>query len=77
MSDVVKLALIVTIPPTLTALAALLATLLRTHAIEKKVDDVHELANDRLTKALEEISALKLLSERQRVEIHDTKGITP
>jgi len=35
--------------------------------IEAKVDEVHAIANDRLTKALDEITALRLLVERQRV----------
>lgn len=45
-------------------------------SIEKKVDEVHFVANGRLTEALNEIRDLRLIVERQRVSL-DTKQDHP
>ena len=63
----VILALIAGLPVTLAVILTARHQSSRSTVIEGKVDEVHKLANDRLTKALEEIQALQLLIERQRV----------
>ena len=74
MSPGVEIAIIVTIPSVLTIVSGWV-TAHRTGKIESKVDEVHDMANDRLSKALEKIERLSLLVERQRVEIKDNKEV--
>ena len=74
MTDAIVVAAIVAVPPTLAAVLGWLATRKRNITIEGKVDQVHAIANDRLTKALDEITALRLLLERQRVTISNQEA---
>ena len=59
MSDLIWVAIIAAFPPTL-------AVVLTSRKQEKKIDAVHQLANDRLTKALERIEKLQVLVDRGR-----------
>ena len=61
MSDLVWVAIIAAVPPILTVL---LATWLQSRSLGRKVDAVHALANDRLTKALEKIQELQRILDR-------------
>lgn len=63
----VILALIAGLPVTLAVILTARAQHSKAVVLEEKVDEVHKLANDRLTKALEQIAALQLMVERQRV----------
>jgi len=72
----VILALIAGLPVTLAVILTARAQHRKSEDIEGKVDEVHKLANDRLTKALEEIAALQLMVERQRVSAQ-TKEAKP
>jgi hypothetical protein len=60
MSDLIWVAIIGAIPPTL-------AVYLSDKKQTKKIDAVHDIANSRLTEALLKIEALSLTVERQRV----------
>jgi len=60
MSDIVKVALIVSLAPTLTAIAALVVAI-RT---QSKVETVHELINSRLSKMLANENARGRQDER-------------
>ncbi len=68
MTDLVWVAVIAAIPPTLTVLVSNHHQNTKAAIIEDKVDQVHALANDRLTKALDKIEALNLTVERLRVD---------
>lgn len=63
----IMLALIAGLPVTLAVILTARAQHTKAVVLEEKVDEVHKLANDRLTKALDQIAALQLMVERQRV----------
>ena len=64
MSDLLWAAIIASVPPTLTVLISNRQQNKKTDVVVKKVDEVHALANDRLSKALEKIQELTLRLDR-------------
>jgi len=78
-SDLVWVAAIAAVPPTLAVLASSWKQghenkkiagnmVLQIGVVEGKVDEVHKLANDRLTSALDRIEQLSLVVERLRAD---------
>ena len=69
MSDAVKIALIVALPPTIAALGALLAIILADRRAGKKLDHITVLTNSTLTAAKEQIRSLKERVARLTAEL--------
>lgn len=68
MNDVVKVAIIVSIAPTLMALVAILTTVLTSRKADGKLDQIHTLTNSTLTAANKRIDELEALVKRLLVE---------